>query len=157
VTFKAHPHELELFQYKDICLWKIPYKELMDIGLYPLAPLAKGGAKREVIEEIISCLTHTNGILRKELLELTSLFASLAFKNLKDQEWLKRRFAMLEDFLSETPMHKFYMQRALEKAREEVPKILREEDRKEGAIQSLRQLLLTIFQERFPQLSEITE
>lgn len=153
---RLHPNdvdELHRFQYKSICLWKIPYKELMDMGLYPLAPLDKGGAKREVIEEIISHLTHTDGILRKELLELTSLFASLAFKNLKDQEWLQRRFAMLEDFLSETPMHKFYMQRALEKAQEIAPKLVKEE----GIIEGLHQALLTVFQARFPKLSKIAQ
>src|SRR5579884_1249644 len=141
---RLHPNDIEelhRFQYKAIFLWKIPYKELIEMGLYPLAPLAKGGAKREVIEEIISHLTHTNGILRKELLELTSLFASLAFKNPKDQEWLQRRFAMLEDFLSETPMHKFYMQRALEKAQEIAPKLVKEE----GIIEGLHQALLTVF------------
>src|SRR5438477_318701 len=54
-------------------------------------------------------------------------------------------------------MHKFYMQRALEKAREEVPKILREEDRKEGIVQSLRQLLLIMFQSRSPKLGKIAQ
>ncbi len=161
---RLHPNdveELHRFQYKDICLWKIPYKELMDMGLYPLAPLAKGGAKREVVEEIISHLTHTDGILRKELLELTSLFASLAFKNAEDLHWLDRRFAMLDDILSEAPMHKFYMQRALEKVQEQMSDQIREQVvqdiHKEGGLLFARQLLLAIFQERFPQLSEIAE
>lgn len=63
----------------------------------------------------------------------------------------------LDDILSETPIHKFYMQRAPEKVREDVLKILYKEAFREGSLLFARQLLLTIFQERFPQLSEIAE
>ena len=43
----------------------------------------------------------------KELLALTRLFASLAFKSKEDQEWLGRRFAMLKDILTRPRTNKY--------------------------------------------------
>ncbi len=63
----------------------------------------------------------------------------------------------LDNILSGTLIYEFYMQRALEKAREEIPQILREEDRREGIIEGLRQALLIIFQSRSPKLGKIAQ
>jgi predicted transposase YdaD len=122
------------FRFHVIQLWDIPYEELMAKelpGLLPLVPLAKGGAKREVIEEIIVRLTTQGGPARKELLALTRLFASLAFDNQEDQEWLERRFEMLRDILRDTPAY----QQLLEEGREE---------ERQKSIQLLSQNLLDV-------------
>jgi len=150
------------FHFRVIQLYEIPYEELMEKdlpGLLPLVPLAKGGAKREVIEQIIARLSPQEGPARKELLALTRLFASLALKSLVDQIWLRRRFEMLKDILRETPAY----QEILEEGREEgLEKGLREgleeglakgrEQERQRRLQSLRQKLLEIVQTRFPRL-----
>jgi len=128
-------------------------------GLLPLVPLAKGGAKREVIEQVIARLAPPGGSTRKELLALTRLFASLALKSQEDQIWLRRRFDMLRDILRETPAY----QEILEEGREEgLEKGLRDgleeglakgrEQERQRCLQSLREKLLKIVQTRFPRL-----
>jgi predicted transposase YdaD len=94
--------------------------------------------------------------IRKELLALTRLFASLAFKSQDDQEWLKRRFEMLKDILRETPA----FQQILEEGREDG----RETGRKEGLelerqriLQSLRQKLLDLVQVRHSELFSLAQ
>ena len=142
------------FRFHVILLWDIPYEELMAKGLpglLPLAPLAKDGAKREVVEQIIARLAPPGESARKELLALTRLFASLAFDNQEDQEWLKRRFEMLKDILRDTPAY----QQILEEGREEGRGEGREELRR--SIQSLGQNLLDVVQTRFPRLKTITK
>jgi len=143
-------------------LYEIPYEELMEKGLpglLPLVPLAKGGAKREVIEQVIARLAPPGGSTRKELLALTRLFASLALKSQEDQIWLRRRFDMLRDILRETPAY----QEILEEGREEgLEKGLRDgleeglakgrEQERQRYLQSLREKLLKIVQTRFPRL-----
>jgi hypothetical protein len=64
---------------------------------------------------------------------------------------------ILDAILSETPIYKFYMQRTLELALEEVTKKLHEEGHKEGVIEGLRQGLLIVFQARFPKLGKIVQ
>jgi hypothetical protein len=75
--------EILRFHYKVILLWKIPYEDLLNTGLrglYPFVPLARGGAKRKVIEEIIGRLMAAHDTITRELLSITGLFASLALK-----------------------------------------------------------------------------
>ncbi len=135
------------FRFHIILLWDIPYEELMAKGLpglLPLAPLAKDGAKREVVEQIIARLAPPGESARKELLALTRLFASLAFDSQEDQEWLKRRFEMLRDILRETPAY----QQLLEEGREE---------ERQKRVQSLSQKLLNVVQTRFPKLKTMTK
>jgi hypothetical protein len=150
------------FHFRVIQLYEIPYEELLEKGLpglLPLVPLAKGGAKREVIEQIIALLAPPGGTARKELLALTRLFASLALKDQEDQIWLRRKFDMLRDILRETPAY----QEILEEGREEgIEKGLKEgleegltkgrEQERQQRLQSLREKLLKIVQMRFPRL-----
>lgn len=100
--------EILRFTYREIELAKIAYEELFETGLkglLPLVPLSLGGARKEIVEEVITRLLPAHDTMNKSLLVLTRLFASLAFRQDDDanQEWLKRRFAMLEDILQDTP------------------------------------------------------
>jgi predicted transposase YdaD len=151
--------EILRFHFRAINIYDIPYKELMAKGLagiLPLVPLSLGGAQREVVEEIIERLMQPGEPIRKELLALTRLFASLAFKSREDQKWLKRRFEMLKDILRETPA----FQQILEEGREEG----RETGRKEGLelerqriLQSLRQKLFDLVQVRYGELFALAQ
>jgi predicted transposase YdaD len=87
-----------------------------------------------------------------DLLPVTELLASLVLKDQSDQEWIKRRFAMLQDALRETPAY----QRILEEGREEGREEWLEKGRREALQQQLqkqREGLLDVMLERFPLLA----
>lgn len=148
------------FVFDIIRLWEIPTQELMEkrlIGLVPLLVLTKDGARREVIEEAITILNPPGEEPKAELLALTYGFASLVFKSGEDQEWLKWRFSMLDDILSETEAFQEIARKGHEKGlKEGLKEGLREglkEGIKEGELQARRQTLCDIVQERFPELT----
>ena len=70
---------------------------------------------------------------------------ALAAKVLTDDlKWLKRRFAMLGDFLRDSPVYQEVLEEGLEKGIEK--------GRQEG-LRTQRRTLLEIIQERFPELA----
>ena len=70
---------------------------------------------------------------------------ALAAKVLTDDlKWLKRRFAMLGDFLQDSPVYQEVLEEGLEKGIEK--------GRQEG-LRTQRRTLLEIIQERFPELA----
>jgi len=95
--------EVVRFHYRSIELGKIIAGELLQtglVGLLPLLPLTKDGARREVVEEMIT------GLVSAEKSESLWIGYALASRVLKDDlKWLKRRFAMLEDILRDTPVY----------------------------------------------------
>ncbi len=148
--------ELLRFHYEVIQLYEIPYQELMATelpGLLPLVPLAEGGAKREVVEEIIARLIQLNLHPESELLFLVYGFASLALKSDKDLDWLDRRFAMLHDILYDSPA----VQHLRKVFREEALKEGREEGREQGRLETLQNILLSFAQARFPTLTPLAK
>ena len=89
------------FHYRNIELALQPVDELRQYNLdvlQPLMLLCKGGAKREVLEEVLNRLKERN---QSELISLTRFFAGMMFRSKVDKVWLRRRFAMLKDILSE--------------------------------------------------------
>jgi len=159
--------EVLRFHFRVILLWDIPYENMMAeglLGILPLVPLAQGGAKREVIEEIIARLMPQGKPARKELLALTRLFASLAFESKEDQEWLGRKFDMLKDILRDTPAYKQILEEGLEEGLEKGLRKGLEQGRKEGIekerqerLQSLRQMILGLVQARYPKLTKLAK
>lgn len=130
------------FHYKVILMREIPYEALLaqaPRGIWPFIPFARGGAQREVVEEIITRLTPVADSETKELLTLACFFAELAFPNQEDKEWIKRRKAMLDDFLRESSIYQGIL----------------EEGREEGSILASRKTLLALFDERFPRLNMV--
>lgn len=149
------------FNFEVVRLWEIPTQEFKQkklIGLLPLLPLTREGARREVVEEVIESLTPPGEEQKEELLTLTYGLASLAFENKKaDLEWLMRRFDMLYDILRETPAFKELTKESRLEGREEGLKEGREEGLKEGKLDALREMLLTIVQARFPKMLRLTK
>jgi predicted transposase YdaD len=153
--------------FRVINLYEIPYEEMLAKGLpglLPLVPLALNGARREVVEEIIRRLARPGEPVRKELLALTRLFASLAFKSQEDQEWLRRRFGMLKDILRETPAFQQILEEGLEEGLEKGREEGLEKGRKEGSeleqqrhLQSLRQKLLNLIHVRYSELFSLAQ
>jgi predicted transposase YdaD len=60
-----------------------------------------------------------------------------------DLKWLKRRFAMLEDILRETPVYQEVLAEGEEKGLEK------------GKLEAQHELLLDIVQERFPEIASL--
>ena|SRR5436190_245360 len=117
-------------------------------GLLPLVPLAHNGARRDVIEELILRLLPAHDTVEKELLTLLQLFASLAFdaKDIESQEWLKRRFRVLNDILRETPAYQWILQEGFLKGQME---------ERQKTLLAMREVLVKMVQGRFPPLSAL--
>ena len=102
------------------------------------------GARREVVEEMIT------GLVSAEKTESLWIGYALASKVLKDDlKWLKRRFAMLEDILRDTPVYQEVLAEGEEKGLEK--------GIKEGELRAQRQTLLDIVQERFPAIARLAK
>ncbi len=139
--------EVVRFHYRSIELGKIIAGELLQtglVGLLPLLPLTKDGARREVVEEMIT------GLISAEKSESLWIGYALASRVLKDDlKWLKRRFAMLEDILRDTPVYQEVLAEGEEKGLEK--------GIKEGELRAQRQTLLDIVQERFPAIARLAK
>ena len=97
------------------------------------------GARREVVEEMIT------GLVSAEKTEFLWIGYTLASKVLKDDlKWLKRRFAMLEDILRDTPVYQEVLAEGMEKGLEK-------------GLETQRQTLLDIVQERFPAIARLAK
>src|SRR5438876_876289 len=135
--------EVVRFHYRSIELGKLVAGELLQtglVGLLPLLPLTQDVARREVVEEMIS------GLISAEKTESLWIGYALASRVLKDDlKWLKRRFAMLEDILRDTPVYQEVLAEGEEKGREE------------GKLEAQRQTLLDVVQERFPAIVRLAK
>jgi hypothetical protein len=120
------------FHFNVIKLWEITAEELIQtdlIGLLPLVPLTKDGGQYEVIDEVATKLASAK---EYNLLEYALRFASLAFKDSVDREWLNRRFAVYRDILEDSWVV--------------------QEERREGELRGLHLAVLDVIQARFPEI-----
>jgi predicted transposase YdaD len=134
--------EVVRFHYRSIELGKLAAGELLQtglVGLLPLLPLTKDGARREVVEEMIS------GLISADKTESLWIGYALASRVLKDDlNWIKRRFAMLEDILRDTPVYQEVLAEGKELGLEK-------------GLEAQRQTLLDIVQERFPAIARLAK
>ena len=124
--------EVLQFHYESVELGKLSTETLRRTslkGLLPLLILTKGGATREVVEEVISGLQVAE---KKELLPITQLLASLVFTSELDREWITWRFNKMSDILRETWAYQEIM--------------------KEGELRARHQDVLDVIQARFPEI-----
>ena len=126
-------------------------------GVWALLPFARGGAQREVVEEVMGRFASMANKNWKELIALTGLFASLAFSNQADQQWLRRKLAMVDDILSEAPLYKHLVaqgkEEGLKKGLAEGMQQGMQQGMAQGSITTSRKAILALFHERFPQLN----
>jgi len=94
--------------------------------------LTRDGATHQVVEEVVEKLEAARKV---ELLSVTKLLAELVFTSQEDQEWIERIFAMHNDIFAQTPTY----QKLVKQGREE-------------GIEALRQTLVDVVQEHFPEL-----
>lgn len=145
------------FNFEVIKLWELLTEELAGRGLpglLPLLPLTKGGARREVVEDVITGLLPLEEELRNELLTLAYGLASLAFgkRNKTDQEWLKWRFAMMYDMLRETPAYQDIIREGIEEGLEIGLEKGLKMGRGEGRLEALRQAIMHVVEAHYPKL-----
>jgi flagellar biosynthesis/type III secretory pathway protein FliH len=74
----------------------------------------------------------------------------LAFESETDQDWLIRRFAMLEDILRETRAYQEMAKEGREEGLQEGREEGLQEGLKKGKLEGLREMLLRIVQARYP-------
>jgi flagellar biosynthesis/type III secretory pathway protein FliH len=144
-----------MFFYEVILMREIPHEELLaqvPRGVWPFIPFSKGGAQRAVIDEIITRLTPARDEDTKELLPLVFFFAELALPDQQEVAWLKRRKAMLDDFLRESSIY----QDILAEGKQEGEKEGEAKAKKERVL-SLRGKILILVQNRFPQLKPLAD
>ena len=101
---KMFPGGVEIwrFNFKNIKPWEYTAEELQQEGLPGLLlflPLTKDGKKRSTIEDMITGLVSAG---KEEVLPLAYIIASLVFENKDDLQWLKERFAMLEEIFQDS-------------------------------------------------------
>ena len=103
------------FTFLVVKLWEVAAEEITQtglVGLLPLLPLTRDGARHEVIEVMIE---HIMAAKQFNLLTWGEIFAGLVLKDVHDQEWLKRRFAMHKDILEESWVYQEIVREGLEK------------------------------------------
>jgi hypothetical protein len=97
--------EIVTFRYGTIEISQLEPEDIMRTGktfLQAFLPLTRGGAKREVVEQMSQAL-HRTGNVDLELVGLA--FASLAFrKEPEDLDWLLRSFSHMHNILEDTPL-----------------------------------------------------
>lgn len=103
--------------------------------------LCKDGATYDVLEEVLERLEKRN---RKELVSIARFFAGKVFTSSADRKRLRRRFAMLRDFLQDS----WTFQETLEEGREQGL----EQGRKQGHVQRVHQDIEALVLARFPDL-----
>ncbi len=151
------------FYFGSIELGELSPEELLHMdqpGLFPLLPLTKGGARREVVDTMFTGL-QTSG--QTELMTIGSTLASLIFskENAGDLEWLHRRLHQMNNILRESPFYQEILKEGREEGLEEgfeegLEKGL-EKGLQEGKLGALREVLLTVVQVRFPKLARLTK
>jgi predicted transposase YdaD len=124
------------------------FRQLHLPGLLPFMVLTRGGATREMAEEIFTGLEQAE---KRDTLAAAYTLVSLAFgkENRTEQDWLLRRVSDMDDVLRDTPVY----QEMTRWAREEGLQEGRQAGRQEG----LQQALLAILTERFPKLLRLAK
>lgn len=112
--------EITRFNYVSIHLWELTVEEFLarargKPSLLPLIPLAQGGDEPVAVDIMIEELMAAN---KPDLLWIGYSLAAKVFEE-NDLPWLKRRFAMLNDFLWDSPVYQEIMSNVKEEGRAE--------------------------------------
>ncbi len=140
--------EILRFNFRNIKPWEYTAEEIRQEGLPGLLlflPLTKDGAKRDTIEAMVTELIAAN---KQDILYLGYMVAALVLEKEADLQWLKERFVMLEDILSETWVYQDVFQKGEAKGEQEG----KEKGQREGELLASRQAIITVTQARFVEL-----
>lgn len=153
--YSVKDHEgstIHWFSFRSIKLWDYTVEDLRESELVEILPLmffAKDGKRPEVVEEVANGLVEAG---KSNMLTLAYVLAAGIFKDVFDDEWLRKRFAMqenetmLEHIMKESWVYKEIIQKGHEEGLKEG---LKEE------LQRQRRTLMSIVQMRFPALESL--
>ena len=88
------------FYYQTVKLWEIPTETILQAGIegiLPLVPFTREGSQRQSIDQTIEKLGLMSEQPKFELLSLTYQLASLVYTSPADVNWLRKRFAMIDN------------------------------------------------------------
>ncbi|MDQ2886405.1 MAG: hypothetical protein M3Y39_09985 [Chloroflexota bacterium] len=146
---------IHIFYYENIFLWEIPPEKLQQKGLeglLPLLPLTQGAkdARDKIVNDMIAGLQAAG---KEDILALGYAFAGRVYTTKADQKWLKRRFAMFEDFLEESWSYQEMVQKGVDKGFE----LGKKQGIEQGALNALRPTLVRVVERRFPELTALVQ
>jgi hypothetical protein len=134
-----------LFHYDTVEMWKQDHRRILDLGhveLYPLLPLTKGGATRQLVTHMLDELAQER---YRDFALLGFTFASRMFRDLKhfdDLAWIERRYHTMYDIIHDSPLYDWIYA-----------------DGHEGGVAEglaqMRQAIVDIMQKRFPALAQL--
>jgi hypothetical protein len=136
---------VHLFYFRNVQLWELSAEMLKQPGLegmLPLLPLTKDGAEHQAIEDMIASLSDAG---KQDLLPFAYTFAALVLDSEAERDWLRKRFNMLKDVLEESWAYQEMVQQGLQQGL------------KEGELRALRQTIVDVVQERFPEIAALTK
>jgi hypothetical protein len=137
--------ETPLKEWSRVLTFNYPVVEMKDLipeeirsrgraALLPILPLTNGGAKRHIVQSMLSDLR------RLERPDLFSIAFRMAVRKMSDQgrKWLREEYTMEYDALRMDPLYW----------------ILQKDSREEGGIQTAQQIAINVVAKRFPGLKE---
>ncbi|WP_052889942.1 hypothetical protein [Thermogemmatispora carboxidivorans] len=133
------------FSYRVVKLWEVAAEDLLCLdppGIWPLAPLCRGGRRYEIVERVITGLEQAQRRQRiseqqlRDLLAHAKTLASLTFQGHVDSSRVHRRFEMLREIYRESPAVQEWLA----------------EGRAEGRLLTEQELVLSLLARRFPAL-----
>lgn len=130
-----------VFQYHNLELAEMPVQELAQkhlVGVSPLLLLCKGGATREVLDQVVTGLASAKKV---ESMMAAKLIAAAVFEDEDDLAWIEWRFAAMEELFENSR----YYQQITQKAE------------KQGLEKGIHQSIETVVQARFPALIELAK
>ena len=139
---------VHLFFYDVVKLWEIPAESIFQLnltGLLPLIPLTENGKQPEQVQAMIDRLGQQKD---KDLLSISYIIGTLAFTNIAEREWFKRRFFMFQDILEDSWLIQEYISKGVAQG-------LEQEKQKE--LQRFRQMVREVVQMRFSELTPLAE
>ena len=156
---------INVFYYENIKLWEIEADMLKQKGLeslLPLLPLTKHGARRDTVEEMIALLLEHG---QRDLLPLGYACAALVFEQGEELQWLKERFASMQEIFEESWAYRemvekgitIGLERGLKEGKKEGKKEGIEEGIVQGHLEEARYMLIETVSERFPALVGLAE
>jgi predicted transposase YdaD len=159
--FRKLPNGTETtrFWYAGIHLGDLSVEQFLEeIGdrscLLPLLPLTEGGNRPEAVDIMIEELIGAN---KTDLLWVAYTLAAKVFSD-DNQSWLKRRFALMNDFLWDSPVYQEMIAGPVAEAEtrgEARGRIAGAQTEKLHALSQMSQELLNYVQERFPTLKTL--
>ncbi|WP_376797053.1 Rpn family recombination-promoting nuclease/putative transposase [Thermogemmatispora sp.] len=153
------------FSYGVVKLWEVPVEDLLRLdlpGIWPLAPLCRGGRRYEVVERVLTGLEQAKEHQRiseqqmRDILVHAKTLADLTFQGHEDFSRVQRRFEMLREIYRESPAVQEWLAegraQGLSEGRAQGLSEGRAQGLSEGRLAASQEHVLSLLARRFPSL-----